>query len=256
VEEATESEDGERAESTPTVDSGEQSYDPGFEPAVSKGQLSVRQARERGDRVAYATRLAARHKLGMKLAFQVADNATTLRAALEQRRRPEDPTAARAEDDAPAIAHGTSAPFGVRPSMWALAVAGGLCALVFLRPEPQPLLGTAESTRHEVGLAEVVTDSRRRVVEVVGPNPLSVLSAFCRSGRDAGRFEAIDIVPSPIDPGRVRIGLLREPNDAENVLAITIRVDADRQLWVTGDGRSPVQTRRAPPGAERAVLAR
>ncbi len=240
---------------TSAAPAGELSHDPAFGPAVSRGRLTVRQAWERGDRVAYATRIASRHRLPMKLAFQVTDNVMTLRGALEQRRLAEERGGNEGEKVEPAPTR-SAAPLGARPSMWALAVAGALLALVSLRPEPQPLLGTAEITRQDVGLAEVVTDSRRRVVEVLGPTPASVLSAFCATGRDAGRYEAVDIAPSPLDPGRARIGLLRDPSNPEGVLAITIRIDPERQLWVTGDGRTPVEVRRAPAGAERAVLAR
>jgi hypothetical protein len=59
-------------------------YDPGFAKAVSDGVLTAFHAVTRGDRVAFASKIAAKHNLPMSLAFQVADNRLGIRAAKEK----------------------------------------------------------------------------------------------------------------------------------------------------------------------------
>jgi hypothetical protein len=60
-------------------------YDPGFISTVAEGNLTLQQAIERGDRVAYASKVARRHDLPMHVAFLVADNRLGLREARENR---------------------------------------------------------------------------------------------------------------------------------------------------------------------------
>src|SRR5206468_6034180 len=61
------------------------SYDAGFAAAVRDGCLTAKQAIERGDRRALATRLSTRHSLSMDLAYMAADNRITVRQAVLQK---------------------------------------------------------------------------------------------------------------------------------------------------------------------------
>jgi hypothetical protein len=102
-----------------------------------------------------------------------------------------------------------------------------------------------------VGSAEVLTDPRGRVVRVSAPDPRSVLAAYCRAGNEPGRYRVVDLLPSPLAPGRERIGLLEDPGGAAGLLALTIREDRAAARWVAGDGVSPLEPNAAPPWAAR-----
>ena len=77
-----------RAASATDAPAVELAFDPAFEPAVEQGHLTPKQAIERGDRQAFAARLATRHDLPLELAYEVADNRITVREALIKKPRP------------------------------------------------------------------------------------------------------------------------------------------------------------------------
>jgi hypothetical protein len=248
-------------------------YDPGFRPAVAEGRLTARQAKERGDRVAYATQLTLRHGLSMPVAFQVTDNRLSLLEAQRAEPRPEakggatrpaetparrrSPSAAAPEAPArPAQTAGVARGPAFGPGAWAALVLA-LIAVVFLLRSARPgAEASGGGSRLQVGAAEVVTDARGRVVQVLGPSPRSVLTAYCRTGRADQRFEPIEVLPSAFDPAGSRIGLLRDPDDRDRVLAITVQADPRSRRWVAGDGRRPLEPRPAPAGAEAALAER
>ncbi len=121
---------------------------------------------------------------------------------------------------------------------------------------PAPESAGGAQARVMVGAAEVITDSNGRVTQVLGPDPRSVLVAYCRTGRLQGRFEALDVAPSPLDPKGTRVGLLRDPHEGTPTLAITILADLEANRWVAGDGRTPLEPLPAPDGAEAALRRR
>jgi hypothetical protein len=92
-----------------------------------------------------------------------------------------------------------------------------------------------------------VTDAAGQIIMVTGPDPRSVLVAFCNTGHNAGRRQAFAISPAGPPSGTARIGLFRnlEQPDAP-MRAIRIRRDTRSGRWLSGDGHSPIQTESAP----------
>lgn len=219
-------------------------YDPAFRAAVEEGLLTPRQAMERGKRDTYAGLVSNKHGLPMEKAYDVADNRLSLLEALRRR------TAA------PPQAVGVR----LRPNWTRFAV---WCAVALI---PVGLVtahfsgggidaGVPDShgvpTIEFVGEVELRADDRGRVVQVLGPDPLSVLKTYCDSGLPGGPFQPLKVVPSRRPGTRSRVGLLRNPR--KKLLAITIQEDRERNRWVAGDGRGPLVPKRAPDGAEVAV---
>ncbi|HXU13075.1 MAG TPA: hypothetical protein VN898_14060, partial [Candidatus Binatia bacterium] len=80
-----------------------------------------------------------------------------------------------------------------------------------------------------------------------GPDPRSVLVAFCRSGRQSGQREPIEISPTVPPDAASRWGMFRSLGALYTpVRAILIRRDARTGRWSAGDGRSPITTVPAP----------
>jgi len=92
------------------------------------------------------------------------------------------------------------------------------------------------------------TDSTGQLVEVVGPDPKSVLISFCISGRQSGRREPIEIAPTVPPDSSARWGLFRNlDNPSMPPRAILIRKDARTGRWRAGNGRTPIMTETPPP---------
>jgi hypothetical protein len=92
-----------------------------------------------------------------------------------------------------------------------------------------------------------VTDAAGQIIMVTGPDPRSVLVAFCNTGHNAGRRQAFAISPASPPSGTARLGLFRnleQPNAP--MRAIRIRRDTRSGRWLAGDGHSPIQTEAAP----------
>ena len=248
-------------------------YDPGFAPAVREGRLTPQQAVERGDRRTLAQRLSQRHRLPMELALRVADNRITVQKALQHK--------AAIESRVPPPPQ-TSVSHGVWNFMiytfGALIVAalglhiydvwgdyftqqGGasLIASPASASARQPAQASAaESMPPEPPPALTVprTDATGQLIEVLGPDPRSVLVAFCRSGRQSGQREPIEISPTVPSDAAARWGVFRNLGQLDTpVRAILIRKDPRTGRWSAGDGRSPVTTFPAPelPAGTRSV---
>jgi len=238
-------------------------YDAGFAAAVRDGCLTPQQAIERGDRRALALRLSQRHRLPMELALRVADNRITVpkalqhKAAIESRTPPPPQTS---------VSHG----------VWNLMVYSvGALILAALgvhihdvwgdyyarQGEPSLIASAAASPRHpatapaaEPALPEAPpaltvprTDATGQLIEVLGPDPRSVLVAFCRSGRQSGQREPMEISPTVPPDAASRWGMFRSLGALDTpVRAILIRRDARTGRWSAGDGRSPITTVPAP----------
>jgi hypothetical protein len=134
---------------------------------------------------------------------------------------------------------------------WAGGVAILAAGLIYLGSagrEPLPAAGSSSTIAHtfESGAAEVATDDGGRILLVSAPDPASVLEAYCRSWKETGRLQAIDVVPPAVDPVHTRLGLLRSPAEPGSVRAITIRLDRKDGRWVAGDGRTPLEAEVAP----------
>jgi hypothetical protein len=256
-----------RTPSTPrsVVDETETSFDTGFAEAVRDGCLTPQQATERGDRRGLALRLAQRHRLSMELALRVADNRMTVHQAVQQK-------AAREAKEPPrpqtSVSHGVwnftvfsvgamiLAGLGVHVyHVWGdyLAQRG----MAILQPAPAaaaPRAHIPAPAEAPPGIAPPPpltvpkSDSTGQLVEVVGPDPKSVLISFCMSGRQSGRREAIEIAPTVPPDASARWGLFRNlDNPSMPPRAILIRKDARTGRWSAGDGRTPIMTETPPP---------
>ena len=242
----------------------EVAYDPGFAGAVRDGCLSVRQALERGDRRVLALRLSQRHRLPMELALRVADNRVTVHQALQQKAVREAKEPPRPQTS---VSHGVwnfmvfsvgamiLAGLGVHVyHVWGEYLAQRGMAVL----EPAP--AAAATRAHVTGPGDAPrvpappppmtvpkTDTTGQVVEVVGPDPRSVLISFCSTGRQSGRREPIEIAPTVPPDASARWGVFRNLDVPSMPLrAILIRKDARTGRWSAGDGRTPILTE-APP---------
>ena len=90
------------------------------------------------------------------------------------------------------------------------------------------------------------TDAGGHIVRIEGPDPDSVLDAYCESAETLRAFESIGLMPSaPNKPG-IRLGILRDPSASDHQLAIYISRDRSRRRWTAGNGRSPLVAFQAP----------
>jgi len=239
---------------------GELAYDPGFRDAVREGLLTATQAMERGDREALAERLARLHGLSLKRAYLVADN----RLSIGQARRDERSERLRAHGERPARGGRLAAALAV--AVFGLAATGLFAwnrwiALTATPVPPAPVAGgtstktgdapTGSSRADAVAAnvrdgSDVLTDEQGRVVSVSGPNPSSVLIAYCNRQDAGGKLEPLELTSTvPVYAG-ARLGLFRDLDHFEGPLAIRIRRDRATGRWVAGDGRSPLAAVPAP----------
>ena len=234
-------------------------YDPGFAEAIRAGALTPQQASERGERRGLAHRLAQRHRLPLDLALRVADNRITLHRAMKQK----------AAIQARALG---GPPSGVAPRVWRFMVYGvgtmilaglglhlthlwgdfqakrgearlrpRLAAAASRRPTPLPAGPATQSPPPPLTLPR--TDAAGQVIGVEGPDPKSVLIAYCGAGRRAGKKEPLEIAPAVPPSGYLRIGVFRNlDRPSLPPRAIRIRKDPRTGRWFTGDGRNPVRT--------------
>lgn len=216
-------------------------YDEAFQSAVDAGSLTPRQAAERGDRAAFAGILASRHRLSMDVAYHVADNQLSLLEAIRQRARTE--TELRLELRSRRIRSA---------ALMAALVAVALFGWVTRDPGVKFVHG--EDSEEVLGGAEIRTDPGGRVLQVLGPDPRSVLRAYCAASGRSGRLEPLNVVPSSLPgKGRARVGLLRDPYRPDDLLSITIREELESGHWLAGDGEDPLVAGPAPAGSELAV---
>ena len=246
----------------PALESDEVEYDPAYGPAIKNGYLTPRQAAERGERRPLATRVAQRHRLPLDLALQVADNRITVYQALTQK-------AAREIHTDP------NAPIGGAQRLRNVMLYGVATMIVFglgvhilgVWEEYREMRGAAAatpriaaaapffSTQEQKEAAAVApppltvpqTDSTGQLVGVEGPDPRSVLIAFCSTGRHGQHRSPIEIMPAVPPNPYVRFGIFRNPDQPDAPpRAIRIRKDRESGRWIAGDGRHPVSTDPAP----------
>ena len=251
----------------PALAESEVGYDPGFADAIRDGTLTPRQALERGDRRALALRLSQRHRLSTDLALRVADNRLTVHQALQQKASNEAKEPPRPQTS---VSHGVwnfmvysvgamiMLGLGVHIyHVWGEYLAQrGLAALALPEasaasrhpvPEPAGRQAPPDVPAPPPALTVPKTDSSGQLVEVVGPDPRSVLIAFCSTGRQSGRREPVEIDPTVPPDASARWGLFRNLEQSSMPLrAVLIRKDPRTGRWSAGDGRSPIMTE-APP---------
>lgn len=249
---------------TAAIREAEVAYDPGFAAAVRDGRLSPQQALERGDRRSLALRLSQRHRLPMELALRVADNQITVQKALQHKAAIESRVPPPSQTS---VSHGvwnfmiytvgalilTGLAVHIYDIWGDYAARQGLGSLVASpavasarHQDPAPV---AEPSVPEPPPALTVprTDATGQLIEVIGPDPRSVLIAFCRSGRQSGQREPIDVSPTVPPDAAARWGLFRGVGEiATPARAILIRKDQRTGRWSAGDGRAPIETVPAP----------
>jgi len=247
-----------------------QEIDPGFQAAIKAGQMTHDQAMTRGDRKAFAARLVKRHRMSRGLALQVADNRISLGQALRRIKEAKEARAARPRQGS------TSRRAGVtRAQVFFVGVVGllAVAALVWhfwsnrLAVERSPVAATQASPveQHSSGpttspgepappdrqsvlqaATQVRRDAEDNVVEVRGPDPVSVLTSFCDAASVGPGREPIEIT-STIPPSQnTRLGLFRDFASMESAWMIRIRKDAQTGRWVAGNGLHPVHVTLAP----------
>ena len=225
----------------PASDSRARQYDKAFQPAIDAGLLTTRQAADRGNREASAASLVSRHQLPKHVAYDVADNKISLLEAIRRRPPSED------------AVHVT---FGNRMLVPLVLLASLFVVIVIVaatRNAGETFVGGSEAAL-ELGPAEVRTDSQGQIFQVLGPDPRSVLEAFCTAtGR---RLEPLDVVPTGRAGQRVRLGLLRDPQRPDSLRAITIHEDRVSGRWRAGEAGRALIADPAPPGAEVALRKR
>ena len=146
----------------------------------------------------------------------------------------------------PSIVKRRRATDALRWVAYVVVILAGIIYLTDSRREAPVDLDRADLRSFAVGEAKVLTDARGRVLRVHANDPRSVLRAFCRVSGESGRLQEIEVVPPSVNPEHTRIGLLRDPVDPDNILAITITVDVEKERWVVGDGRGEVVPEEAP----------
>ena len=244
-------------------------FDRGFEQAVADGCLTPQQAFERGSREALATRVAQRHGLQKRLAYDVADNRTPLRVALRgQGNAIEPPVVPVIEPSLPTnvwlkrgLAGAAIALAGFGVWAWMATHGTGEPADDDLRSAgpvwAEPAAGGAIATREKALRASthVDYDGEGRVIRVEGPDPRSVAIAFCESGGGQRAFEVLEVVSAVPPESTARLGVLR---DIEKLSfhTITILKDHESGRWIVGNGQGPVRPGVVPEAALNAVLTR
>jgi len=234
-------------------------FDLGFTRAIAEGRLTVQEAMIRGERGAFAARLARRHRLSERLAYQVTDNRIGLREALrlqEEARDAQQPGPASleppGEDEpaSPAASHrqillvlGTAA-VAISAVLWStwtgLAVERPprLETRVTSEPATVPTRAPASPQARQRGAliaaTEVRTDHLGRALEIVGPDPVSVLVAYCEAPASQGRRVPAEIVSTVPRFRHARLGIFHDFAALEARHAIRIRKDARTGRWVAG----------------------
>jgi hypothetical protein len=238
-------------------------YDPAFREAVAQGYLSVQQAIERGNRNRYAKRLIDRHGLSRSLAFMVADNKTSLTMALRKDReevaeilRPVQIAAWKKALGAAVVGLAVVAVgiYGIRVwgeiekenrkvEEWAETVSSKA-----EKERKAEIEARAAEPRRTVPRRKVkiLRDPSGRVLEIEGPDPSSILLAYCANHEEEGRYRPLELtVPDPPFPG-TKLGVFSDEDDLGKRYAIRIRRTIDGRHWVAGNGQEPIVAIDAP----------
>lgn len=227
----------------PTEDRGRHRYDRAFQPAIDAGQLTPRQAAERGNRDVYAGILASRHGLPKPVALDIADNKISLLEAIRER-GPRPSGGAALPAPAPRCRRGRTAL--MLAVLVALLVAVGLLSDHGVGPV------RLDGEAGRVHGAEFVATDDGVVLSVSAPDPHTVLRGYCAASPN-GRLEPLDVVPSARLGSGARLGLMRDVRRPDHLLAITIREDRATDRWRAGDGSTRLVPRLAPEEAMQAV---
>lgn len=212
-------------------------FDPAYREAVEAGHLTPGQAYARGKREAYARQIGSRYRLAIDVAYDVADNRTTLAEVLKKSPRVAQPTRV-APPREPIGAYPILVALGL---MLALAIAGWQ-----YRGQSAEAIPTKFSTVQRSNGTQVDADGR--IVRVIGSDPDRVLESYCEGMTDRGLRPA-GLMPATAEHATVRIGVIRDAAAPDTLLAIPIRHDETSGRWYSGDGLRPLVPTAAPDGA-------
>ena len=240
----------------PTVE-----FDPAFRESVVQGYLSVQQAIERGNRDKYAKRLVERHGLSQDLAYLVADNRTSLSMALRKDR----------EEVAEVLRP-------IRRAVWKkalVAILGGAAAVAVTVYGFHLMSKIDEGDRQIEALTQAVAaktelvqaeqkeraeaerpqgsvpprrvrlknDAEGRVTEIEGPDPSSVLAAYCAHLEPPERYSVLELI-DPVPPfAGTKLGVFVDKQEMGRRFAIRIRRSIQGRRWVAGDGETPIEAK-------------
>jgi len=238
-------------------------YDPAFAQAVAHGYLSVQQAIERGERGRYVKRLIERHGISESLALMVADNKTSLTMALRKDR----------EEVAEILRP-------MQVAVWKKALGAAIAGLAVVAVGIYGInvwSGIEADTRKVEEWAETVSskaekerkaeieaqakepkrtvpqrrvrilrDEEGRMLEIEGPDPSSILLAYCANQEPDGRYRPLELtVPDPPFPGH-KLGVFTDEADLGKRYAITIRRTIQGRRWIASGGEQPIRATDAP----------
>jgi hypothetical protein len=236
--------------------------DPGFLPAVKEGALSFEEALHRGERGVFAARIQSRHKLSQRLALMVADNRISLRAALAEmesapsankKASQQRPGTLRVWQTASFVAIALVMMFKISTSVWQsrfveartpVLPAERVAAAEPQREQTPPRAEPRKQPPAELNhLMEVSKDAAGNPVRIVGPDPASVLEAYCKAASTLPPLEVVAVTETtPPSPTR-KLGVFRDFNELETLHAIWIRRDHKTRRWVAGTGGVPIPVR-------------
>jgi hypothetical protein len=201
-------------------------FDPSFRTAVEAGWLTAAQAAMRGKREVFARRLVERHGLSEQQALEVADNKVPLLEAVRRNRpapRLEVVSLPRTRRRGPSVA----------VAIFVLLLVASGIAVTLQSEKPQPVEREVRSSGPKViasledAVPELVRNDRGELVEISAGNPRSILDTYCRT-----------LTRGTVDPVAIEragdgwTGLYRQNG---RLYGITIRRDAEREVWVAGN---------------------
>ncbi|UCF66711.1 MAG: hypothetical protein JSV80_13105 [Acidobacteriota bacterium] len=200
-------------------------------------------APRRSDATLRVEQLASRHRLPIDLALEVTTGELSFQAAMLLKPTTSEPTRSETHPDEEAID---------RPETKTLLIGAAAGALALAILASGLLRSSAEgSTDPRAGiempeLTDIRRDEAGNTAEVAGPNPQSVLIAYCRADAVAGRLAPLELLlESPPSPG-VRLGVFRHGGDKNRRYLIRIERRADGVQWAAGDGRARIEPVLAP----------
>ena len=236
-----------------------ENLDPGFHRAVREGSLTIHDALHRGSREALTAALVDRHGLPKALAYDVADNRISLRKAV---RRAQEATAAKEQEVARPASHGAPALRRlIVLSIATLSLAVVMTGLSWTRSvdhrrppaptdsvrpaAPAPTVAQVDpvqaTTAALVRATNVRTDDQGQLIEVVGPDPRSVLLSYCDALPGFLGGEPLSIRNTVPTFHEARLGLFQDYENGGAVRSIRIRRDSRSGRWIAGSGKAPIQ---------------
>jgi hypothetical protein len=92
----------------------------------------------------------------------------------------------------------------------------------------------------------ILRDDEGRILEIEGPDPSSILLAYCANQEPESRYRPVELtVPDLPFPG-TKLGIFTDEADLGKRYAIKIRRTIQGRRWIAGDGQQPISATDAP----------